>query len=80
VLGNAPAISYYATVHADSVNFAKLTRECPDLIDRYLNPTETDLIFVKCKSKHSRRLTYGQFLDALSAMAAIKYHDADGAA
>jgi hypothetical protein len=36
-----------------------------------------DLIFVKCKAKAARRLTYGQFLDALSAMATVRYHDVD---
>lgn len=64
---------------ADSFNFSKFTRECPDLLDKLLNPTEVDLIFVKCKAKTARRLTYGQFLDALSAMATVKYHDIDGA-
>jgi hypothetical protein len=37
-----------------------------------------DLIFVKCKAKTARRLTYGQFLDALSALATVKFHDVDG--
>lgn len=36
---------------------------------------EVDLIFVKCKAKTARRMTYGQFLDALSAMATVRYHD-----
>lgn len=46
----------------DSFNFAKFTRECPDLLTRVLTPTEVDLIFVKCKPKGTRRLNYGQFL------------------
>lgn len=59
----------------DSFNFMKFVKECPDLLDSLLTPTEVDLIFVKCKDKTARRLTYGQFLDALSAMAAVRYHD-----
>lgn len=58
----------------DNANFSKFARECPDLMDRVLNATEVDLIFVKCKAKGARRLSYGQFLDALSALATVKYH------
>ena len=38
-------------------------------------PAEVDLIFMKCKQRAARRITYSQFLDALSAMAALKYPD-----
>lgn len=74
----------------DSFNFAKFTRECPGLLDRssnanngavaerqILTPTEVDLIFVKCRTKGSRRLHYAQWLDALSAMATVKYNEID---
>ena len=57
----------------DAFNFSKLTRECPGMLDRNLTPAQADLIFVKCKPKGARRVTYGQFLDALAAMAALKY-------
>ena len=40
--------------------FAKFSRDCPDLLDRALNATEVDLLFVKAKSKAARRITYGQ--------------------
>lgn len=62
----------------DSFNFAKFTRECPGLLDRRLNPTEVDLIFVKCKAKGGRRLHYGLWLDSLSALATAKYPDVEG--
>jgi hypothetical protein len=61
----------------DSFNFAKFTRDCPGLLDKTLNPTEIDLIFVKCRTKGSRRLAYGQWLDALSAMSTVKYPEID---
>jgi hypothetical protein len=57
----------------DSFNFAKLTRECPGMLDRNLTPTQVDLIFIKSKPKAARRITYGQFLDALAAMASVKF-------
>jgi hypothetical protein len=57
----------------DSFNFMKFARECPSLLDSRLDHTEVDLIFTKCRAKHKRRLTYRQFLDALSAMAITKY-------
>ena len=44
----------------DIVMFAKFTRDCPDLLDKALNPTEVDLIFVKAKTKAQRRASYGQ--------------------
>ena len=44
----------------DCVMFAKFTRDCPELLDKVLNPTEVDLLFVKAKAKAQRRLTYGQ--------------------
>lgn len=44
----------------DIVMFAKFTRDCPDLLDKALNPTEADLIFVKAKTKAQRRVSYGQ--------------------
>ena len=40
---------------------------------------EIDLIFTKSKSKTDRRLGYGRFLDALSALAAKKFPDTDPA-
>jgi hypothetical protein len=61
----------------DSFNFAKFTRECPGLLDKTLNPTEVDLVFVKVRTKGARRLTYSQWLDALSAMATVKYEQVD---
>ena len=57
----------------DGTNFNKLTRECPGMLDRNLTPAQADLIFMKCKPKTVRRITYGQFLDALAAMAAVKF-------
>lgn len=36
-----------------------------------------DLIFTKAKPKFERRLDYPHFLDALSALAAKRYLDAD---
>ena len=57
----------------DSSNFMKFAKECPGLIDKRLNRTETDLIFTKAKPKSKRRLDFSHFLDALSAMASKKY-------
>lgn len=57
----------------DNVNFAKFCRECPDLLDQRLNISEVDLIFAKCKGPRSRRLKYSQFLDALAALAHVKF-------
>lgn len=57
----------------DSFNFMKLCRECPGLMDARLTRTIVDLIFVRCKPKFERRLSYGHFLDALAATAAHKF-------
>lgn len=44
----------------DNVMWAKFCRDTPGLLDRRVTPTEADLIFVKVKSKHSRRVDYNQ--------------------
>lgn len=63
----------------DNVNWAKFARECPGLVDRRLDRTEVDLIFTKVKTRGKRRITYSQWLDALSAMAAVKFPREDPA-
>ena len=63
---------YDATM--DSFQFGKLTRDCPGLLDDLITPTEVDLVFIKVKAKTARRITFSQFLDALSALATVKYY------
>lgn len=89
--GRTAGMNDEGTDTLDSFNFAKFTRECPGLLEgnrlsgnassmtsgTLLNPTEVDLIFVKCKTKNARRLTYSQWLDAQSAMATVKYPTVD---
>lgn len=52
----------------DSFHFSKLCKEC-SLVDDKLNTIEVDIIFSKCKPKGGRRLTFAQFLTALSLVA-----------
>jgi hypothetical protein len=59
----------------DSFMFMKFARECPGLLDRVVDTTEVDLIFVKSKPKFERRLNFEHFLDALAGMAERKYSD-----
>ena len=57
----------------DNANFVKLCRDCPHLLGNTLSNTDVDLIFVKCKKKGERRLTYARFLNALGMIAGHKY-------
>lgn len=63
----------------DNVNFAKFSRECPGLLGKRVDKTEIDLVFTRAKDKKGRRLNYEQFLDALSMIAAKRYHKLDPA-
>ncbi|RYY32609.1 hypothetical protein EON62_05150, partial [archaeon] len=71
--GRSAVMTYQDSL--DSFMFSKFARECPDLMDKYLNRTEVDLIFMKAKPKFERRLQFSHFLDALAAMAEAKYPD-----
>lgn len=64
-----------ALVSADSANFSKLCRDCPDLIASDFRTTDVDLIFIKAKKKGERRINYTRFLDALGMIAIQKYSD-----
>ncbi|CAI5713366.1 unnamed protein product [Hyaloperonospora brassicae] len=57
----------------DNANFVKLCRDCPHLLGNTLSNTDVDLIFVKCKKKGERRLTYARFLNAMGMIAGHKY-------
>lgn len=54
----------------DNVMWAKFCRDTPGLLDRRVTPTEADLIFVKVKSKHSRRVDYNQVRQSARASSA----------
>jgi hypothetical protein len=68
--GRSSVMSYQETI--DSFMFMKFCKDCSDLLDGTLTPTEVDLIFTKAKPKGQRRLHFDHFLDALAAIAAKK--------
>ena len=57
----------------DNVNFAKLFRDCPNLLNAKFTRTDIDLIFVRAKKNGERRINYGMFMDALGMIAAQRY-------
>ena len=64
----------------ESRNFIKMMQECPGLVDGdAVTIADLDIIFVKCKAKTERRITYEQFLIALSELS-LKAFPADAAA
>lgn len=62
----------------DLANFAKFTRdsnEVAGLLEGGLNPTEVDLLFIKVRKHHPRKIRYDEWLQVLSAMSSYKYGD-----
>lgn len=64
----------------ESRNFIKMMQECPGLVDGdAVTIADLDIIFVKCKAKTERRITYEQFLIALSELSLKAFPDDAGA-
>eukprot|EP00891_Asterochloris_glomerata_P003875 jgi/Astpho2/3875/Aster-04386 len=55
----------------DGAKFSKLCRDCR-LLDRRFTPIDVDIVFAKAKVKGHRRITFDQFISALSHIAEKK--------
>ncbi len=55
----------------DGKTFAKLTKDC-NLLDKKLTSTDVDLTFAKVKDKAARKITFDQFKNAVTQLAAKK--------
>lgn len=55
----------------DGKTFAKLTKDC-NLLDKKLTSTDVDLVFAKIKDKAARKITFDQFKNGITQMAAKK--------
>lgn len=53
----------------DGRQFAKLMRDCRLVDKKRLTTTDVDLIFVKCKERSSRKISFAQFNSCLEAVA-----------
>eukprot|EP00961_Rhodomonas_salina_P179871 2427570-Rhodomonas_salina.1 len=58
----------------DNKYFTKLAKDC-ELLDASLQERDCDIAFAKVKNKDARRITYPQFLEGLSVLAAKKGMD-----
>lgn len=61
----------------DNANFIKMVKKAPGLLTKRVTTQHVDVVFTKCKNRGERRLNYSRFLDALAALAAVRYPDED---
>lgn len=61
----------------DNANFIKMVKKAPGLLTKRVTTQHVDVVFTKCKNRGERRLDYSRFLDALAALAAVRYPDED---
>ena len=60
----------------ESRNFVKMMQDCPGLLDgERVTTADLDIVFVKCKAKAERRISFDQFLLALSHLAGKAFPD-----
>ena len=55
----------------DGKTFAKLSKDC-NLLDKKLTSTDVDLVFAKIKDKSARKITFDQFKNGVTQLAAKK--------
>jgi len=64
-----------SNIELGPLNYIRFCRECPGLMQKPcpLSRTDLDLIYTKARNKHDRKLKFGNFLDALTAISVKKF-------